>query len=342
MGNSWDESGVPAMTDPLVFDSYYRPQIWGGRGLCTQLGRDLPDERPYGEAWDVSPQPLHVSRVLEGPQTGRDLNTVWKILCGNVASPLGFPLLVKWLECHEFLSLQVHPDDQMAQSVLNEPFGKSEAWVVISAEPSARIFAGLKPGVTREVLIDHIRSGQLAECLHSFVPAAGDCVSLPAGTVHAAGGGLIVAEIQQSSDATFRLYDWDRPGLDGRPRPLQVERALEAINWNQGPISPVIPVEMPSDGKGVRSEKLVEGNGFRLERYFVDQSMMSPHTNELTIWMVLEGTALLTNPKSGYRRKFPKGTTAVIPANASPLCWETVSDHPNLTLLCTRLRSGLS
>jgi mannose-6-phosphate isomerase len=277
-------SVVQSLLNPLIFEPFYRPQVWGGRGLSACLGRHLPDERPYGEAWEISPQPLHVSKVSEGELAGRTINDLWSNYSQELARARNsgmFPLLIKWLECRELLSLQVHPDDQMAQRVLNEPYGKSEAWIVIAAEPTARVYAGLKPGVSQDDVIGHLKHGTLVECLHSFVPRPGDCVSLPAGTIHAAGGGLVVAEVQQSSDATFRLFDWNRMGLDGKPRPLQIERALEAVNWNQGPIDPVVPAIIESQA-GTVARKIVDGNGFRLERYVLNQPTRSVHEGELT------------------------------------------------------------
>ena len=127
-------------SDPLFFDSFYRQQVWGGRGLSHVLGRILPNDGPIGEAWELSSHKMHVSRVLEGVYSGKNLDDIWRSfrleLTGHSQQD-SFPLLIKWLECHERLSLQVHPDDQMARQVLNEPFGKSEAWVVIEAEPTA-------------------------------------------------------------------------------------------------------------------------------------------------------------------------------------------------------------
>ncbi len=324
--------------DPLVFDTYLRPQVWGGRGLKQHLGRDLPQECPYGESWDLSPLSSNVSRVIEGPLSGRDLNDLWancrKHLTGG-KGPEVFPLLVKWLECLTLLSVQVHPDDKMAQRVLNEPYGKSEAWVVVSAEPTAQVYAGIKKGVTRDDFVSHLNAGTLTECLHSFTPKAGDCISIPAGTIHAAGGGLIIAEVQQSSDATFRLFDWNRLGLDGKPRTLQIDLSLEAINWNQGPVNPVVPVGFIVNPDGVRGERLVEGNGFIMERFTVEKSFHNPYPGEFTIWMVLEGTADLSNLETDYCRRFSKGATTVIPASVRQAVWKP--DANDLTLMCVRL-----
>ena len=151
-------------SEPLVFSPYYRPQVWGGRGLSTRLGRTLPDSGPYGEAWELSSQALHVSEVADGPGQGRRLNDIWKQSRADFAGPLvspDFPLLVKWLECNELLSLQVHPDDSMARRVRNEPYGKSEAWVVIDAKPAAKVYAGLKPGITRQDVEHHLKAATL-------------------------------------------------------------------------------------------------------------------------------------------------------------------------------------
>jgi len=333
-------NSTEAIDDPLVFDTFFRPQVWGGRGLQSQLGRTLPCELPYGEAWELGSLPLHESRVLEGKNAGRPLADLWTKSRQGLTGGTGrdvFPLLIKWLECRELLSLQVHPDDAMAQRLLNEPYGKSEAWVIVSVEPTARIYAGLKPGVTRDDFVSHLRSRTLEECLHSFVPQPGDCISIPAGTIHAAGGGLIIAEVQQSSDATFRLYDWNRMGLDGKPRPLQVEQAMDAINWQQGPNSPVVPKVIPSDISGLRGESLVDGVGFRMERYFVEHACPTPNSGEFTVWMVLEGNAVLTNAATGYERGFQKGSTFVIPSCLDQTMLKSKDESCLLTLLCVRL-----
>ena len=334
---------LAASVDPLFFDTYYRPQIWGGQRLSTLLGRSLPHDGPFGEAWDISSLPLHVSEVTEGPHRGRNLNELWSIwrregLKCNQAH--GFPVLVKWLECQELLSVQVHPSDQMSQRLLQQPQGKSEVWVVVASEPTARIYAGLKPGITRDDLHAQMQAGRLVDCLHSFVPEVGDCIAIPAGTIHSAGGGLLVAEVQQASDATFRLYDWDRLGLDGKPRALQLDLALEAIDWNQGPVSPVRPVRIGPDVEGVVGEHLVNSVGFQLERYTVKQRWKSPFAGELTVWMVLDGVSELQNPLTGYRRSFVTGSTVVVPPNMTDALWINADSTRPLKLMCIHLHES--
>lgn len=342
-------TAIAELTDPICFDSYLRPQIWGGRGLSQHLGRTLPEQGSYGEAWEISALPPHVSRVSQGVTAGLELTELWthwrqNLLgpeAGRLAEPTAeFPLLVKWLECRELLSVQVHPDDSMAREVLGQPYGKSEAWIVIHAEPTARVFAGLKPGVTRAEFVAHLTAGTVVKCLHSFVPQAGDCISLPAGTVHAAGGGVVLAEVQQSSDATFRLFDWHRLGLDGKPRPLQVDQALQAIDWHQGAIQPLAPHAMTSPLSGVYAERLLNSPSFVLERFTIRSRLPAPHCGELTIWMVLDGETELHNPDTGYRQTFSRGSSVLIPAVTQDVQWIPLPSEGTATLLCIRLRES--
>ncbi|MBS0205650.1 MAG: UTP--glucose-1-phosphate uridylyltransferase [Planctomycetes bacterium] len=335
------------VTTPLVFTSQPIPRIWGGRALENFLGHQLPTDQPYGESWDLSDLPEHSSYVAAGVHSGATLNRLWtrhsRELSGRQhESGDGFPLLIKWLDCRDWLSLQVHPCDKMAREVLGQPRGKSEVWVVLQAEPTARIYAGLRTGISRDEFLRHLHAGSLDECLHMFVPQAGDCISLPAGTIHAAGGGLVLAEVQQSSDATFRLFDWNRLGLDGKPRPLQIESALQAINWSQQPIGPVAPQRMESRQDGIQGELLVELNDFRLERFTLFQPCVVPYAGEMTIWMVVDGAISMADSLFGERHELVRGRTVLIPAAAGPVTLEPIrAEHP-ATLLCVRLPDAKS
>src|SRR5439155_2036239 len=146
-----------------------------------------------------------------------------------------FPLLLKFIDARDSLSVQVHPDDRLAQTLAGVPRGKTEAWVVLHAEPGSRIYAGLKAGVGQRELERAVADGTTADCLHSFEPQAGDCVFLPAGTVHALGGGITVFEVQQTSDTTYRLFDWNRvDAITGRPRDLHIDKALASTRFAHG------------------------------------------------------------------------------------------------------------
>lgn len=312
--------------DPLVFTPYLRPMVWGGRRLGDVLGKALPAGGTWGESWEVSVHPSHPTVVAEGPLAGRSLT--W--ICQHHREELfgadrreAFPLLIKYLDANDLLSVQVHPDDDKAMKLAKEPFGKTEAWVVLAADPGGRIFAGLKPGVDRAALERALKEGHVERCLHSFAPKPGDCLFLRAGTVHAVGGGVLMAEVQQSSDATLRLYDWDRPGPDGKPRPLHVAESLEAIDWTAGPLEPVRGTAVPE------GERLVECGYFVIDRYEVRSMLESPYGEKLTVWMVLEGAAEL-RASGGYRRAFAAGHTVVVPAAARGVSWQPV---PRATVL---------
>ncbi|MFM8415803.1 MAG: type I phosphomannose isomerase catalytic subunit [Planctomycetota bacterium] len=232
------------MLPPLLFTPIYRRYIWGGRRFAGAFGRPLPPGDDYAESWELVDRGGDQSVVRAGPLAGRSLGEIVREhgaeLFGHPPPP-AFPLLFKFLDANRVLSVQVHPDDARALRLDPPDRGKTEAWYVVAAEPESRIYAGLREGVDQAALAAAIRAGTCEEVLHSFTPVAGDCIFIPAGTVHAIGAGLLVAEIQQSSDVTYRLFDWNRTGPDGRPRPLHVEAGVEAVT-RLGPVGPVAPV----------------------------------------------------------------------------------------------------
>lgn len=310
---------------PLVFEPYLRPMVWGGRKLGTFCSKSLPADGPYGESWELSPHPHHISRVAEGPLQGTSLVELCTQSPAEVFGPLPpshprFPLLIKLLDCHQLLSIQVHPTDALAERLAGETFGKTEAWVVLDVAPQAKIYSGFKPEVTREEVEQRLSDGTLEQTLHQITPRRGDCVFLPAGTVHAVGGGVLMAEVQQASDATFRLYDWNRPGPDGKPRTLHIEQALEAIDWTAGPVDPVTPNIVEDTDEG-RVERLVDCDYFTLERVTRGSALPAHETGQLAIWMLLGGQAAL-RAAGGYERHFRPGETVLVPASAESPRWE--------------------
>lgn len=231
------------MLPPLLFSPLYRRYLWGGRRFAAAFGRPLPPGDDYAESWELVDRGDDQSVVRAGPLTGVPLRRIVEERSAELfgrARPAAFPLLFKFLDAHRVLSVQVHPDDARATRLVPPDRGKTEAWYVVAAEPGALIYAGLREGVGPEDFAAAIRTGTCADVLHSFAPAAGDCVFIPAGTVHAIGAGLLVAEIQQSSDVTYRLFDWNRSGPDGRPRPLHVDAGVEAVT-RRGPVDAVVP-----------------------------------------------------------------------------------------------------
>ncbi len=253
---------------PLSFEPIFQYRLWGGRRLGAWMDKPLPDG-PIGEAWILSDRDDHAGQVIDGPLKG---STIAALMAADKAAMLGdlagrfdrFPLLLKFLDVAEMLSVQVHPQDDKAQLIPKGESGKTESWVVLEADPQCRIYAGLKAHTTAADL--RALTAQTADDhLASFKPEVGQSVLITAGTVHSLGDGVMVFEVQENSDVTFRLYDWDHiDAKTGKPRDLQVEEALQCVNFAQGEIKPVTPVQMaPSPAK---RERLIDNPHFRMER----------------------------------------------------------------------------
>ena len=222
------------MLYPLTFQPIFKERVWGGRNLERLYGKALPAGVPIGESWEVSDRPGDVSIIANGPLAGRDLHWLMehrgKELLGD-AQPRGrFPLLIKLLDAEEKLSLQVHPPGHKAAELGGEP--KTEMWYIADAKPGAELYVGLKRGVTRQEFERKIASGTVEDCFHRVSVKQGDVMFLPSGRVHALGAGLVIFEIQQNSDTTYRVFDWNRKGLDGIPRELHVQQSLESIDFD--------------------------------------------------------------------------------------------------------------
>jgi mannose-6-phosphate isomerase len=325
---------------PLRFAPWLRPQVWGGRALGERWGKSLPNQATYGESWEISDQSVHLSRVIDGPAEGKTLADLVRDqaeeLYGNHRPSGEFPLLVKLLDCKEPLSVQVHPTDALAQKLLGEPRGKTEAWVVLEVEPTGRIFAGLVPGTTPEEFERRMLDGTVDRCLASFQPTPGDCLFVPAGTVHAVGGGVVMAEVQQTSDATFRLFDWNRLGTDGKPRELHLEKGLASINFQFGPRRPQEPLPLRNLAGAATGERLVDCSYFVLDRYRLSGRLPNPFPGKMSIWIIVENEAELFGPE--ILRTYRRGETVMIPACDADECfWQPASSARPTTLLAAAL-----
>jgi len=225
---------------PLEFTPVFQDYIWGGRRLATLFGRQLPDGI-VAESWEISGHAKAATSVVGGRWDGKSLpevlDALGEVLVGTDARDClargRFPLLVKLLDAHRDLSVQVHPDDAYAAVHEGGELGKTEMWYVLYADPGSELIYGLAQGVTPATLAEALQRGAVETQLHRLPIHAGDLFYIPAGTVHALLAGAVVVEIQQNSDATYRLYDWGRLGDDGRPRPLHVDKALEVIDWGR-------------------------------------------------------------------------------------------------------------
>jgi mannose-6-phosphate isomerase len=301
---------------PLPLRPIYRRYLWGGRRFATALGRDLPPGDDFAESWELVDRGDDQSVVAAGPLAGTPLHRLVREhgseLLGRHAPQQSFPLLFKFLDARHDLSVQVHPDDARAARLPVPDRGKTEAWYVVDADPGSRIYAGLAPGVDATALAAALRSGRCEEVLHSFQPRPGDCLFIPAGTVHAIGAGLLVAEIQQSSDVTYRLHDWNRTDAQGRPRALHVESGLEAVHH----FEPVEPVRR-REGDVSTVCRLVTSRYFQLDEIRAGDGACEWHVGGDDVChflAVLEGSAALED-RWGLDALSP-GACLLLPASA--------------------------
>ena len=222
---------------PVKFAPIYKEMVWGGTRLAQMFNRTLPSSK-VGESWDISCRPGEMGIIENGPYTGESFENYIgkskaKILGTRLANCEKFPLLVKIIDANDALSIQVHPDDAQARQRGGEDGGKSEMWYVLNPPHDGKLIIGLKPGISREKLAEAYENGTVEDCINYLPVAVGDIINIPAGLVHALTPGIIVAEVQQNSDITYRLYDYNRLGLDGKPRPLHVEDALAVSDFEE-------------------------------------------------------------------------------------------------------------
>ena len=300
-------------TGPLRFQPIFRRYLWGGRRLGTVLGKPIGEGDDYAESWELVDHGDDQSVVLAGPAAGKSLHALLTeqgpALLGRHYPQTQFPLLFKFLDCRKDLSLQVHPNDEQAQQQTEPDLGKTEAWIILAAEPGSLIYTGLKRGFDRAAVEREISRGTLPLCLHKLEPRVGDCIFIPAGIVHALGAGFLVAEIQQASDTTFRLFDWNRIGADGKPRALHIEQGLAVTDYAAGPISPQTPqaTEQP------HAERLVACDKFVLDRWSIEEPQSLENDSRFHLIVVLAGAVDLENDPSG--KPLASGELALIPAS---------------------------
>lgn len=323
----------------LQFAPVFRDYLWGGDKLVRQLGKPAGPGR-WAESWEIVDHADAQSVVAGGPfagwtlarlmaEHGRELvgeKTWQRITRSEVPAGLRgrFPLLIKLLDAAEDLSVQVHPDDRLAAALNPPDLGKTEAWYVLSADPGARIWAGLAAGTTREQLAQAVAEGRTGDLLHVIEPSRGDCIFVPAGTVHAIGGGNLILEVQQASNTTWRLHDWNRADSSGRARELHVEAALRAADFTRGPVSPGQPVANSNDP----CESLVKCDSFDIRRWKLDEPLKMGRDGRFHILVVTAGRAEFSQP--GFDGEMNFGDVRLLPAN-SP---ETIfSGQPNTELI---------
>lgn len=291
---------MPEAIYPLLFEPILKDYIWGGRNLETALGRTLPPGR-IAESWEIAAHEDGTTRVANGPYAGQPLTAVQAKLGLELIGMRSrwaherdkFPLLIKLLDANRRLSVQVHPDDKYALEHEGNELGKTEMWVVLAAEPDAGVILGVKPGTTPERFRQAIADGDLMPYMHEIPVSVGDVVCVPAGSLHAILGGLLIAEIQQNSNTTYRVYDWNRVQENGTPRPLHINKAMDVINFGQVRPGLCQPKRVANE-YGVQRDRLCHNRYFVTERVRMDAGAKFNGRcdgSTFEIWGLIEGKA---------------------------------------------------
>jgi mannose-6-phosphate isomerase len=269
------------LTQPLVFEPIFMERVWGGRHLESLYGKRLPSAALIGESWEIVDRPEAQSVVHEGPLRGKTLHELWckhrAEIFGRVPASPRFPILCKLLDAQENLSLQVHPPRATAQKLGGE--SKTEIWYVVNAAPKARLYAGVKRGTGRENFTKALEQGRVEKHLHTIEIKAGDAIFLPSGRMHALGAGSVLVEIQENSDTTYRIYDWDRTKKGRAARQMHIAEAMQCIDFND-----VEPALLKPDG-----ESLVRHELFEIDKWDLDKEREIAEAGRFAIVVCLTG-----------------------------------------------------
>jgi len=295
------------MQQILRLKPVYQERVWGGRALESSLHRSLPAGRPIGESWEIVDRPEAQSTVTNGALAGKTLR---EVIATNSAAIMGprwqkektFPILVKWLDCRERLSLQVHPPASIAAQLKGEP--KTENWYIAEAAPQSHLIVGLKRGATKEKFETALHDLTLENCVHRFPVKTGDSILVHSGQVHAIDGGNLILEIQQNSDTTYRVYDWGRVGLDGKPRQMHVQESLASIAWDDFEPNPVRGEE--------KAAVIADAAEFRIRRVplAAGASLVLKANEEARILSVVRGEI---EEVSGTKEVLSRGDNVILP-----------------------------
>ena len=309
---------------PITFTPLYMERVWGGRELERVYRRALPTPHlPYGESWEIVDREDAQSTVNHGPLAGRPLHDLWShqraaiFGPGYESSQNRFPILFKILDARDDLSIQVHPPAEKAGLLDGEP--KTEMWFIADCDPGARLYVGFRNGITRDDFQSALHNGSVADCVHAIEPSPGQSIFIPSGRLHAIGAGLLIHEIQQNSDTTYRVFDWNRLGLDGHPRPLHIEKSMASIDFDD--FQPTM--DSPS------------GNNLATCPYFKtdlasipqDHPFVPQDQDRFVILSLIGGTLTDT-----HGRTYHKGDTLLLPAHADPRLATTQTSALAITL----------
>ncbi len=298
---------------PLKFGPIYKERIWGGNKLREVFGREMPKGKRIGESWELADLPADKSKIVNGELAGETIESVIRKypqeITGAEQFKLPFPLLIKLLDCGDVLSVQVHPDEETCKRMGKGNF-KTECWYIIQVQPGAAIYKGLKKGTTKEKFAKAIKDGTVERLLNKVPVKVGECHFLPAGTPHAIGAGLLIAEIQTPSDTTYRVFDWDRLGDNGQPRALHIEEAIESIHFDASPERDAAQ----GDNLSVTTfGRLVDSEYFKIDKGHQARScemLLSP--GKMKTIMIMSGFGTIAG--NGNTIEFRAGDAILIPA----------------------------
>lgn len=311
------------MLYPLTFQPIFKERVWGGRNLETLFKKLLPPGRMIGESWEISDRPEGVSVVANGSLAGKDLRWLMQhhsseILGASHSVNGHFPLLVKILDAVETLSVQVHPPPSVATRLNGEP--KTELWNVVQAIPGARLFAGLRKDVTRQDFAARVHDGTVSDCLNSLEVREGDWMFLPSGRVHAIGAGNVIFEIQQNSDTTYRVFDWNRLDGEGKARLLHISESMESIDFHD--FEPGL-VDAAFSDEPVRTKELVACPFFRVhEIEIASPTKFQIAVNHVSVIGVISGRLRIFQ-KNGELLLEP-GQFSLLPGSLGSVACESV------------------
>jgi mannose-6-phosphate isomerase len=301
------KKSVVNLQNPLIFESIPMERVWGGRKLSA-YGKSLPPRVPIGELWELVDRKDAQSVVHSGPLQGQTLNALWnhhrKEIFGArfVDFPSSrFPLLIKLLDANERLSVQVHPPESMAKTLNGEP--KTEVWYFLDAAPDAKIYAGLKRGTSQADFKVRLESGRVDELLHEISVHTGGSIFIPSGRIHAIGEHNVIVEIQQNSDTTYRVYDWNRMGLDGQPRQLHIQESLASIDFDD------FEPQLQPPGQ----DTVADCEFFRVRFHKISEPIPASSKAEFSFYTVVSGAV------SCGSEEFPVGHSFLVPAQLSTL-----------------------
>lgn len=311
------------MLYPLKFKPLLKERIWGGSRMRSVLGKRLPSGKKIGESWELSGVEGDLSVVANGYLAGNDIEELIEVYMGDLVGDtvyekfgVEFPLLIKFIDAAEALSIQVHPDDALAAERHNA-YGKTEMWYVIDSDADANLYLGFNHNVSREEYLDSVEAGTLSDMLTRVDVKPGDAYFIPAGTIHSIGGGVMVLEIQQTSDITYRVFDWNRTDKDGNSRELHTDLAVDAMDFHRRDDLDITVVPKPHEAVPMQS-----CDYFASSLLSVDGTMVRPYVelDSFVIYVCVDGSAdMIWN---GGREKIAKGETVLIPAEMDEITLE--------------------